>query len=275
MGHHNIRFVGDPYSNHGVWSPPTSRANFCEEDYNITFYLAEFINALTNVTYVYLALRAMYGPSHRRRDGGRRRLLRPSWDFMSASLLVLGLGSFLFHATLRQTLEFVDEFSMLGLTWSMLHASLTARQPRARARAISVLLAAAYLSFAVFYLGAPQIIYQVYAFTSSLALLLLRTFYVLHWADAGFPEDKRRDWVRRTWKAVATSVLGYVLWIIDFEHCAQLRAWRRSLGLPWAFLLELHGWWHILTAIGAGQSMQVAREARAEVEELQEKAKAQ
>ncbi|KAL1839317.1 hypothetical protein VTJ49DRAFT_1645 [Mycothermus thermophilus] len=264
MGHHNIQFVGDPFSNHGVWSPPTSRANFCEEDYNITFYLAEFINALTNVTYVYLALRAMYRPSSR--DPGRSNLLRPSWDFMSASLFVLGVGSFLFHATLRQTLEFVDEFSMLGLTWSMLHASLTARQSPRRARVISVGLAVAYLSFAVFYLWAPKIIYQVYAFSTSLAVLLLRTFYVFHWAETGFPEEKRRDWVRRTWKAVATSLLGYMLWIIDFEHCAQLRAWRESLGLPWAFLLELHGWWHILTAIGASQSMQVAREARAEVE---------
>ncbi len=29
-------------------TPPTS---FCEEDYVITFYLAEFINALTNIAY--------------------------------------------------------------------------------------------------------------------------------------------------------------------------------------------------------------------------------
>lgn len=23
------------------------------------------------------------------------------------------------------------------------------------------------------------------------------------------------------------------------------------MGMPWAFILELHGWWHILTGIGA------------------------
>jgi dihydroceramidase len=203
----------------------------------------------------------MYGSSKHSRRG----ILSPSWDFMSVSLLVLGIGSFLFHATLRQTLEFVDEFSMIGLAWSMLQASLTFRQPPGRARAISIALAVVYLSFSVFYLQAPLIIYQVYAFTSSLGALLLHTFYVFYWAPYGLPESKLRDWSRRTWKAVAISVVGYLLWIIDFEYCAQLRAMRQHLGLPWAFLLELHGWWHILTAVGASQSMQIAREARAEM----------
>jgi dihydroceramidase len=23
------------------------------------------------------------------------------------------------------------------------------------------------------------------------------------------------------------------------------------MGMPWGFLLEFHGWWHVLTAIGA------------------------
>lgn len=26
---------------------------------------------------------------------------------------------------------------------------------------------------------------------------------------------------------------------------------KRSIGMPWGFLLEFHGWWHILTAVGA------------------------
>jgi dihydroceramidase len=33
--------------------------------------------------------------------------------------------------------------------------------------------------------------------------------------------------------------------------CSYLRSIRGTVGLPWALLLELHGWWHICTGIGA------------------------
>jgi len=39
--------------------------------------------------------------------------------------------------------------------------------------------------------------------------------------------------------------------VVDGGFCAELRAVRQSVGLPWAFALELHGWWHVLTAVGA------------------------
>ncbi|KAI1913445.1 hypothetical protein LOZ53_003409 [Ophidiomyces ophidiicola] len=43
---------------------------------------------------------------------------------------------------------------------------------------------------------------------------------------------------------------GYALWLIDVFACPYLRAIRQSVGLPLAWLFELHGWWHILTAAG-------------------------
>lgn len=68
MGHHNRHFAGDPHALHGAWSPPTSTAkyaacrtshhaveandaSFCEEDYDVSRYIAEFINSLTNLAY--------------------------------------------------------------------------------------------------------------------------------------------------------------------------------------------------------------------------------
>lgn len=262
--------------------------SFCEEDYIVSFYLAEFINSLTNVAYSTLSVKSLPCKLEDNMQGTRLirirphavyfafcamspsgpsiRLSHPKVDFMSLSLLVLGIGSFLFHATLRQTLEFVDEFSMLGLTWSMLQAGLTTRQPPARARLITATLAVAYISFSAFYLWSAKIIYQVFAFTGALLGVLFRSQYVFHFARPSLPEAKRRDWNRRTWKALGVCVFGYLLWTIDLEYCAELRAVRARVGLPWAWLFEFHGWWHILTAVGASQAMEVAREVRREVE---------
>ncbi|KAG6292318.1 hypothetical protein E4U46_000295 [Claviceps purpurea] len=257
MGHHNIRFDGDPLA--GAWSPSNSRANFCEQDYALTVYLAEAVNALSNIAYVYYALRFMYGP-------GSRGLLSPRWDAMSLSLIVLGIGSFLFHATLRQTLEFADEFSMLGMTWSMLQASVPIRTSPVTYRAVSTGLAICYVSFTAFYLSSPKIIYHVIAFVISLLVLIARSQYVCRWVQPVFAPAQRLDWIARIWKAMGLGVLAYVIWNIDLEYCAQLRALRQMVGLPWAWLFELHGWWHILTAMAAGEAMDLVREMRQEAE---------
>lgn len=44
---------------------------------------------------------------------------------------------------------------------------------------------------------------------------------------------------------------GYGIWNIDNLYCGTLTAAKRSIGMPWSFALELHGWWHIFTGVGA------------------------
>ena len=57
-----------------------------------------------------------------------------------------------------------------------------------------------------------------------------------------------------TWSGVI-FVSGYAIWNLDNAFCGLLIETRRNIGMPWAFLLELHGWWHILTGIGAYMCM--------------------
>jgi dihydroceramidase len=197
----------------------------------------------------------MYGP-------GSKGLLGPKWDFLSVSLLALGIGSFLFHASMKYALEFVDELSMLLLAWSMLQAALTARQTPVVASRITWGLTVFFLGFAAFHVFSAQIIYQVIVFLLSITAIMLRNQYIFHWAKPPLPRPEARDWNRRIWQAFGISMFGYLLWNIDLELCHVLRSTRAQIGLPWAWLLELHGWWHILTAIGADRSMNVAREIR-------------
>jgi dihydroceramidase len=207
----------------------------------------------------------MYGPG--------RRWLAPNWDFMSVSLVILGICSFLFHASLRQTMEFADELSMFVLLWSMLHTTLCIRQTAARRHLISVCLAVAMLSFSAFYIWSAKIIYHVVSFFVGLFGVACRTEYLFFWAaDPSFPRDMAQVWNKRALEAALISVVGYGLWTIDLEYCDVLRA-SRDVGLPWAWLLEFHGWWHVLTAVGADRFMTVAREVRAQTEVGKDKRK--
>lgn len=53
----------------------------------------------------------------------------------------------------------------------------------------------------------------------------------------------------------ASGLLGYFLWNIDYHLCSHVTAFKRAIGLPWGFLFELHGWWHLGTAVGAYTGM--------------------
>ena len=46
-------------------------------------------------------------------------------------------------------------------------------------------------------------------------------------------------------------VFGFFLWNIDMHACGTLTALKRRIGMPASFLLELHGWWHFFTGVGA------------------------
>ena len=196
---------------------------------------------------------------------GSHGLFAPKWDFMSLSLLVLGISSFLFHASLRQNLQFADELAMLGLAWSLLQGALIARHSPTNARLINVTLAITFSLFSLFYVWTGKIIYHATAFAATMVLLTLRGIYLFQWMKPEFPTAKRDRWRAQGRKAFLLLVGGYILWNIDLEYCRELRVFREQVGIPWAWLFELHGWWHILTAISASQSMDIVREVNEEV----------
>ena len=144
----------------------------------------------------------MYGP-------GSRGLLSPAADFMSISLLVLGIASFLFHATLRHALQFGDELAMLGLAWSLLQGTLMVRQSPERARYITLGLAIVFPLVSAFYIWSGKIIYHVTAFIIMIAGIVLRGHHLFHWLQPAFPEAKRLAWRKRGRRALLLLVVGY------------------------------------------------------------------
>jgi dihydroceramidase len=206
----------------------------------------------------------MYGP-------GSQGLLRPKTDFLSISLLILGIASFIFHATLRQSTQFADELGMLGLGWSLLQSIMTIPGRAEYNRTLNLVLATIFPTFAAFYIYTGKIIYHATAFGIILVFITIRGHYLFLWRKPAFPESRVKGWRWRGRWALFWMVLGYVLWNVDLECCAELRAFRSRLGLPWAWLFELHGWWHVMTAIAADLTMDILREVQKHLEEEEEK----
>lgn len=266
----------------GYWDPVTSTINWCEEvcflsslglniqliclqDYYATPYAAEIVNTLTNLLFVYLAYLGIQSC----RKYGHDTVFLVSF----VGYLLVGTGSFLFHATLKYPMQLVDELSMIYTTCLMCYATFS----YSRSRLFSLWLALGLVSLAVFitlyyhYLQDPA--FHQNAYTILTAVVLLRAMYVMEItlrpmlknAEEKYRIKEGRSMTdaekkisraqgRRDQKILGTMWLmigcglstflgGFLIWHLDNVHCRQLRVWRRDMGLPWGMLLEGHGWW--------------------------------
>ena len=84
-----------PHESEGYFFPRTATLQWCEEDYYATLYCAEIINTLTNLLFIYLAVKGIISCLKYGHD-----------DIFLITFLgyaLVGTGSLLFHTTLKCT----------------------------------------------------------------------------------------------------------------------------------------------------------------------------
>lgn len=176
-------------------------------------------------------------------------------------------------------MQLVDELSMIYTTCLMNFASFSYRKTPLVSLGIGLFLTslAVFITAYYHYLKDPTFHQNAYALLT--AVVLFRSFFVMEvnlrpWMKGRFQseeaakkgppmseaERKRRDErdtkiVNNMWLMVAFGLSvflgGFAIWGIDNVYCNTLRRWRRQIGLPWGVLLEGHGWWHLMTGLGA------------------------
>ncbi|CAK3958988.1 alkaline dihydroceramidase Ydc1 [Lecanosticta acicola] len=263
-----------PEKEHGFWTPHTATIDWCEENYYATPYAAEIVNTLTNLLFMWLAFEGMlncYRHSHDR-----------IFFVTFAGYLLVGSGSFAFHATLKYPWQLVDELSMIYTTCLMTWASMEHSRPLGFKILVGVIVfgLAVFITLYYHYLQDPTFHQNAYAILT--AFVLLRSMYMMEMnirpyfrkrhvehervqksssaSAAEKAEEQRQDdrdrWIlKKMWTIIAFGMTvflgGYGIWNLDNMYCQQLRGWRREIGLPWGVLLEGHGWWHLGTGLGA------------------------
>jgi dihydroceramidase len=261
-------FTGDPLSSSGFWAPQTSAANFCEIDYNVSHYIAEFINTLSNLAYIWQAVITL--PSSQR--GGGRELALWNWPISNLALVLVGLGSGAFHLTLLHEAQIVDESGMYAIVGALDYRLWTHGASPLETLSLGLLLAGAVFGVIGWNFtqgdGKADTAVHLVLFIALLTALWPRALYMIkkqsreRKATTGSKgKDEVAGKLMREFKlGVVYFFSGFGLWLIDGGFCHGLRDIRAVIGMPLAWLLEFHGWWHLLTAMGAGQFVWVARE---------------
>src|SRR5690606_6161248 len=98
--------------NAGIWGPVTATVDWCEANYAFTPLVAELFNTASSLAMVAFGTAGI---------ALHRGVLPRRYLAAFALLVLVGLGSVAFHATLRFELQLLDELPMLWLvllvTW--------------------------------------------------------------------------------------------------------------------------------------------------------------
>ncbi|KAG9083143.1 hypothetical protein FRC07_014000, partial [Ceratobasidium sp. 392] len=98
---------------YGAWGNHTATIDWCEDNYTHSHYIAEWYNTISNIPFIVLGLFGAYSalrtiPGHKPLPHGLR--------YAAANLgtMAIGLGSFVFHATLKWHAQvLLDELPMI------------------------------------------------------------------------------------------------------------------------------------------------------------------
>ncbi|GMM57512.1 alkaline dihydroceramidase [Maudiozyma humilis] len=237
----------------GFWGNTTAIIDWCEENYVVSHYIAEWSNTLTNFMFILVASYFTYGSI--------RNKLEKRFIIIGFFFALVGFGSWLFHMTLKFRFQLLDELPMVYATstpawslfceldWNTLRAT---HKPASKRKEwfFGILVVSFTTGLTWFYLAfeAPIIFQVLYGFLTCLVVAISSSFaYFL------VPRNKlvKRNLYTTMGLGIVIFLFGFISWQLDIHMCSFWRHLRRTyLLLPLGTLVELHGWWHILTGMG-------------------------
>jgi len=210
----------------GYWEPHTSSIDFCEENYRFTTYVAELLNSLTSLPIAVAGAWAWaYATPKRYRSW-------PRFGLAWLAFMAIGIGSALFHATLRRSAQALDEVPMVFANLVFIYCLLLPSETQASQLAIAFTIVACILTSIYVVWEA----YVVFFFMYGLGVLYL---FISAGLRAYRSQTQNAVVLQYMWKlGGGTYALGFGIWIADNVACKQL-------GVGY-----LHMAWHFFACAG-------------------------
>lgn len=241
----------------GPWGEHTSTLDWCEDNYVDFAYIAETWNSLSNIPFILLAIHGMVTTLQERLPNQAR------YALTHAMIAFIGIGSFMFHATLMWTAQvLLDELPMIYCSFQALYCLLLEGQPTpiasysARIMGLRIEVTKAKLLC----LGLPTLITFIYLsypnpifHQVSYGAIQLYITYRLQSLRARLPPNSKlsQDCTRLLNSGMALTVLAFGMWNVDNVFCEDITSARE--GTWWGVLTQGHAWWHVIVACGSNR----------------------
>ncbi|XP_059819707.1 alkaline ceramidase 3 isoform X2 [Hypanus sabinus] len=221
----------------GFWGEPTSTLDWCEENYAVSFYVAEFWNTVSNLIMI---VPPVYGAIQTVRDGLETRYLAA---FLG--LAAVGIGSWCFHMTLKYEMQLLDELPMIYSCCIFVYCLYECfKHKNTRNYLLAFILVLFSGIVTIVYLEWKEPVFHQVMYGFLVGCLVLRSIYIVTWV---YP------WLRPlAYTSLGVFLMGFILWNVDNILCDNLREVRQKVPFHLlGALTQFHAWWHILTGLGS------------------------
>jgi len=220
------------------WGPATATIDWCEDNYIITSYVAEFFNSTTSFCIVAAGLLPLL--LHK----GLWSVME--WRFVLAflSVCVVGLGSVAFHGTLQFRHQMWDEVPMLWTVVIILYCLLEHEHSSPRYGPLLPLSLAVYAGFSTCATSQQDGSAQWFSFHTLFAACEFPALYMVYKFFRGLSQSETtlRSVMKRGFAAYALAI---PVWLSDLNFCGAFQK------LPGYSYWNLHAFgWHTLTSYG-------------------------
>ncbi|CAF0869529.1 unnamed protein product [Adineta steineri] len=214
----------------GYWSPSTSSIDWCERNYAVTYYIAEFWNCISSLLMcllsIILIIRGLYNKIEHR------------FLLLSLSFGLVGFGSAYFHGTLTHFGQMADELPMVYsmIVWWFILFRMNKVKLASRISPTDILiLCGIFYGFLWTYVHSLQTFVLVFQVHFTLMVLggIIKLIYLY------------RQTQHYTYKImylvivyVGLLVPACICWIIDQQLCERMNSIN-------GFNPQLHAWWHL------------------------------
>ena len=228
------RFESKLDTNTGYWSPSTSSIDWCERNYVITQYIAEFWNCISSFLMCILAgILIIHGLYNR---------IEYRFILLSLSFGFIGFGSAYFHGTLTHMGQMVDELSMVYsmIVWWFVLFRMNKFKLKNKVSHIDILII-----FGIFYGFLWTYVHNLKTFV--LLFQLHYTFMILGGIVKLIYLYRQTQYHTHSIKYLISAYAGLLIvaticWITDQQLCERMNN-------KDGFNPQLHAWWHVFVAL--------------------------
>ncbi|KAL3848575.1 hypothetical protein ACJMK2_019425 [Sinanodonta woodiana] len=219
---------------HGKWGIPSATIDWCEENYAVTHYIAEFWNTVSNLVMIIPPFVTILIIIKQRFEN--RFLL------CHLGVLSVGVGSWCFHMTLLYSMQLLDELPMIWGTAFLVYSFIEVDSPpNSHNKPLEVILLLYCLVVTIIYMTTNNTVFHEIAYGLMVACMVFASVRMLLTMECS-----KSLFIT----AFIFYMVGFLLWNIDNVYCGKLSYIRKDIAGMLGPLSEMHAWWHIGAGLG-------------------------
>ena len=231
----------------GFWGNATASVDWCEGNYVVSFYVAEFFNTLTSIPVALMGLFML-----RQAMQGKRGTPLHAAAFI---MMIIGMGSTLFHGTLLRGGQLLDELPMMWGACVFLAAIVVTHGKHGTGYRVTLPIAVwAVVSTVVYFLLGFDAFVVMYALTALLTVLAAYDA-AMHAPDGRVIASNQQH--KKFFAVCGGGVYAFAflcLWLPEQVYCGN-RLIRKDSTPEGAFIqrMHFHALFHLLSAVAPYQ----------------------